>query len=270
MGMLGLGLRREHFSWLLENQPQVTTWFEAISENFMDTQGRPLAVLEHVRGDRPVALHGVSLSIGSVQRPNEDYLESLASLVERIDPFLVSDHFCFTHAGRGNLHDLLPLPFTEEAVQVVARNVSIVQERLGRRVALENVSSYLMFRQSTMTEWEFIAEVVRRADCRILLDVNNVYVNASNHGFEAQDFLRGIPAEAVAEIHIGGHAELPGFLFDTHGAPVAESVWDLLRLAVERSPDAPILLERDEDIPALDELERELARAADHAFADSF
>ncbi|MBL8020654.1 MAG: DUF692 domain-containing protein [Leptospirales bacterium] len=258
---VGLGLRREHYPFLLENRPRVAGWFEAISENYMDSEGRPMAVLEHVRRDFPVALHGVSLSIGAVEPPSMLYLQRLRNLTQRIDPFLVSDHFSWGRARAEYLHDLLPLPFCEESIACVSRNLDIVQEYLGRSIALENVSSYLTYTSSTLSEWEFISEVVRRSGCRLLLDVNNIYVNAKNHGFSAKTFIESIPNESVAEIHIAGHSDRGTHLFDTHSTAVCDDVWNLLRCAVARMPRVPVLLERDEDIPSFPELEQELERA---------
>ena len=200
----GIGLRTKHFPDLLE-QGRRAEWFEVISENFLNVGGRPRAVLEAVRRDRPIVLHGVSLSVGSVDPLDTAYLRDLRALADAVEPAWVSDHLCWGTFGRHNAHDLLPLPFTEESLDHVVSRVSEVQERLGRRILLENVSSYLTYASSTLPEWEFLSEVARRADCLILLDVNNVYVSATNHGFDAGEFVRAIPVDRVAQLHLAGH-----------------------------------------------------------------
>ena len=257
----GIGLRPRHFERFLGERPPVD-WVEAISENFMAAGGRPLAVLEKVRRDVPVALHGVSLSIGSVDPLSERYLADLESLVRRIQPALVTDHLCWgSHRGH-YVHDLLPLPYTEEALDHVARRVARVQDRLGRQILLENPSSYVAFRDSTMAEWEFLAELARRADCGILLDVNNVYVSARNFGFDPLRYLDGIPADRVGQFHLAGHGDLGRYLLDTHGEPVPDPVWALYREALRRFGAAPALVEWDERIPPLEVVVAESRRAA--------
>ncbi len=259
---VGVGLRSVHYPHLLTRPKMAVRWFEAISENYMDTEGRPLEVLLAVRRDYPVALHGVSLSIGGVEGPRPGYLEALKRLADRVDPWLVSDHLCFTGAHASNAHDLLPLPYTEEAVAVAARNVRRAQDVLGRRIALENVSSYLTYRESVMTEWEFLVAVAEAADCGILLDVNNVYVSATNHGFAAEDYLDAVPPERVLQMHLGGYSDMGDFLFDTHSRAPTEPVWALFRRAAARFPKAPVLVEWDEDVPAWSELEAQAVKAA--------
>jgi uncharacterized protein (UPF0276 family) len=256
-----VGLRREHFQRVLD-APTHVDWFEVISENFMVAGGRPLHVLERVRRDYPVVLHGVSLSIGGTDPLRDDYLDGLVALAARVEPAWISDHLCWTGMGGHNAHDLLPLPYTEEALGHVARRVGGVQERLGRRIALENVSTYLQFEGAQMPEWEFLAEVAARADCGILLDVNNVYVSASNHGFDPEKYIAAIPAERVWQIHLAGHTDKGTHLLDTHGAPVCDAVWDLYRFATRRVGLIPSLIEWDEDVPAWDVLEAESLRAA--------
>jgi uncharacterized protein (UPF0276 family) len=237
-------------------------WIEAISENFIGVGGRPLAVLEKARRDFPVVLHGVSLSIGSVDPLDREHLAGLRGLADRIEPAYVSDHLCWgSHRGR-YLHDLLPLPCTEEALQHVAERVQEVQDALGRQILLENVSSYVAFRGSTMPEWEFVAGVAERADCGILLDINNVYVSARNHGFDARAYLAAIPPDRVGQFHLAGHSDRGTYLFDTHDAPVADAVWDLYAAAVRRFGRVPALIEWDEHVPALERLVEESRAAA--------
>jgi uncharacterized protein len=257
----GIGLRTKHFARFLEERPAVE-WVEAISENFMAGGGRPLAVLEKVRLDVPVALHGVSLAIGSVDPIPERYLADLERLVRRIEPALVTDHLCWgTHRGQ-YVHDLLPLPYTEESLAHVAGRVRQVQDRLGRQILLENPSSYVAFRDSTMTEWEFISELSRRADCGILLDVNNVYVSARNFGFDPIAYLDGIPADRVGQFHLAGHTDKGKYLLDTHDEPVPAAVWDLYVEALHRFGRVPSLVEWDEHIPPLDDVVAQSRAAA--------
>jgi uncharacterized protein len=259
---VGVGLRPVHYQHLLARPRTPVRWLEAISENYMDTEGRPLETLLALRRDFPIALHGVSLSAGGVEGARPGYLARLRKLAERVDPWIVTDHLCFTGAHASNVHDLLPLPYTREAVETVASNVSRAQDALGREIALENVSSYLSYRESSMTEWEFLVAVARRAGCGILLDVNNVFVSASNHGFRAEDYLDFVPAELVRQIHLGGYSDMGDFLFDTHSRAPTEPVWALFRRAAARFPGAPVLVEWDEDVPAWPELEAQASKAA--------
>jgi uncharacterized protein (UPF0276 family) len=259
----GIGLRPKHYPRILEGQR--ADWFEVISENFMIPGGRPLAVLEQVRADTPVVLHGVSLSIGSTDALNLAYLDDLARLIARVEPAWVSDHLCWGSHGRRYAHDLLPLPYTEEAIDHVVGRVREVQDRLGRRILLENVSSYVAFRHSTMPEWAFISAIAEQADCGILLDVNNVFVSAVNHGFRAADYLAGLPADRIGQIHLAGHSDHGTHLLDTHDAPVRGEVWDLYRDAVRRFGALPTLVEWDDHVPPIEDVlaEAERARAAE-------
>ena len=257
----GIGLRSKHYARFLSERPEVG-WIEAISENFIDVGGRPLAVLEKVRRDFPVVLHGVSLSIGSVDPLDLRHLAGLRALADRIQPAYVSDHLCWgTHRGR-YLHDLLPLPYTEEALKHVASRVRQVQDFLGRQILLENVSTYAAFRGSTLPEWEFLAGLAERADCGILLDVNNVYVSARNHGFDAREYLSGIPPDRVGQFHLAGHSDRGTYLFDTHDAPVADPVWELYAAAVRRFGRVSSLIEWDDQVPELERLVEESRSAA--------
>jgi uncharacterized protein len=257
----GIGLRTRHFDRFLAERPAVD-WVEVISENFFAPGGRPMAVLEKVRRDMPVVLHGVSLSIGSTDPLSVTYLSKLGALARRIAPAWISDHLCWGSHGGRYVHDLWPLPFTEEALEHVVRRVSAVQEALGARILLENVSSYVTFRASTMTEWDFVAEIARRADCGILLDVNNVYVSARNHAFDPSAYLAALPAERIGQIHLAGHTDQGDWLLDSHGAPVADPVWELYGEAVRRFGAVPTLVEWDDAIPPLEDVVAERDRAA--------
>jgi uncharacterized protein (UPF0276 family) len=256
----GVGLRPKHYNEILEGHPAID-WFEVISENFMVPGGRPRHILETVRATYPVALHGVSLSIGSTDPLNRDYLRQLNELARRIAPAWISDHLCWTGVGGHNLHDLLPLPYTEEAITHVVERVQQVQDLLGRRILLENVSTYFEYLHSAMPEWEFLTEVVERADCGILLDINNIFVSAFNHGFSARDYLHAVPVERVHQFHLAGYSDRGSFLHDTHDHPVADAVWELYAQAVHRFGQVSTLIEWDDHIPPLAVLQAEAARA---------
>jgi uncharacterized protein (UPF0276 family) len=257
----GIGLRTKHFAQFMAERSPVD-WVEAVTENFMARGGRPISVLEKVRGEVPVVLHGVSLAIGSVDPIPERYLTELAAIVRRIEPALVSDHLCWgTHRGQ-YVHDLLPLPYTEEALAHVVSRVEQVQELLGRQLLLENPSSYVGFKDSTMTEWEFLSELARRSGCGILLDVNNVYVSARNFGFDPRKYLRGIPIDRVGYFHLAGHSDKGKYLLDSHDHAVPAAVWDLYREAVRRFGRVPALVEWDDAIPPLRDVVAESRRAA--------
>lgn len=256
----GLGLRPAHYEEIFRTRPDVD-WFEIISENFLVAGGRPLRNLERIRRDFPVAMHGVSLSIGAADPLDRAYLSGLKKLAERLQPMWISDHLCWTGAHGINLHDPLPLPYTDECVLHVAGRVRDVQDYLGRRILLENVSSYVTFTRSTLSEWEFLAQVAAEADCMILLDVNNVYVSAANHGFDATAYIDAMPQSRVAQLHLAGHDATATILVDTHDAPVPAGVWELYGRAVERFPHAPTMIERDDKIPPLAELVAELDAA---------
>lgn len=256
----GLGLRPAHYAALLETRAPLE-WLEIISENFMVDGGKPMAMLDRLRADYPMALHGVALSIGSTDALDRDYLKKLKALADRVDPLWISDHFCWTGVGGHTSHDLLPLPYTEEAVRLLVSRIGQVQHELGRRLVLENVSSYLGYAVSDMTEWDFIRTVAEEADCLLLLDVNNVYVSSVNHGFDPLDYLAGIPAARVQQIHLAGHSTHDDHLVDTHDQPVCEAVWALYEHACRLFGDVATMIERDDNIPDLPELLAELARA---------
>lgn len=256
----GVGLRSEHYGIILEKNPPMD-WFEAVSENFMDTGGRPFHILKKIRAHYPVALHGVALSIGSADPLNSSYLQRLKNLIERIDPFIVSDHLCWTGIEGKQIHDLLPLPYTGEAVRHVVERVLYVQDFLKRRILLENVSSYVTYRHSELTEWEFLAEVSKRSGCGILLDLNNIYVNSKNHGFDPESYLRRLSASSVEQFHLAGHTDMGEYLFDTHGGEVIDPVWELYQKALGVWGQVPTLIEWDEKIPSFERLAEEAARA---------
>jgi uncharacterized protein (UPF0276 family) len=256
----GIGLRTEHYAEVLATGPSVD-WFEVISDNFMVPGGNPRRVLRAVRERWPVVLHGVSLSLGGTDSLDARYLDELAALAAEVEPAIVSDHLCWGGHGGRWVHDLLPLPFTEEALAHVAERVLRVQDRLKRRILVENVSSYVAFAHSTMTEPEFLTALAERADCGLLLDVNNVFVSAHNHGFDARAFIDAIPAARVGQFHLAGHSRLGELLLDTHDHPVRDEVWELYRHAVARFGAAPTLIEWDDKLPPLARLVDESLRA---------
>ena len=257
----GIVLRPPHYAEVVNDHPTVD-WFEVITENFMVAGGNPRRVLRKVRERYPVVLHGVSLSLGSVDPLDSRYLDALGALAAETEPAWISDHLCWSSYGGHTGHDLWPLPFTEESLAHVARRVQAVEERLGRPILIENVSSYLEYTHSTIPEWEFLAELARRADCGLLLDVNNVYVSARNHGFDPEAFLAGVPAELVKQIQLAGHRDEGTHLLDTHDHPVCDAVWSLYRSAVERFGAVSTLIERDDDIPPLADVIAESRQAA--------
>ena len=236
-------------------------WFEILSENYMVPGGKPLRMLDRVCAERPVVLHGVSLNVGSVDPLDDRYLDDLAELVRRTEPRWVSDHLCWTGVGGHNLHDLVPLPYSEESVRHVAGRVRQVQDRLRRRIVLENVSSYMSFEADAMNEWEFLVAVAEEADCGILLDVNNVFVSAWNHGFEAKTYIDAVPPERVFHIHLAGHSESPPLLIDTHDHPVRDEVWDLYAHTLRRMGPVSTSIEWDDQIPPFSRLLEEVERA---------
>lgn len=256
----GLGLRPQHYEAICASRPRVD-WFEVLSENYLVGGGKPLRWLERIRADYPLVMHGVSLSIGSTAPLDRAYLLELKALAQRVQPEWISDHLCWTGVGGRNLHDLLPLPHTAEALRHVAARVRQVQDFLGCRILLENVSSYLGYSHSEMPEWEFLAALADAADCDILLDLNNIYVNSRNHGFDPGQYLDGIPPGRVRQIHLAGHSRQGRLLIDTHDHPVPEPVWALYASAVQRFGGVAAMVERDARIPPLAELERELDRA---------
>jgi uncharacterized protein len=265
----GLGLRPQHYLEILEpvdGRAPAIDWFEIISENYLIPGGRPLAMLDRVAERYPLVMHGVSMSIASTAPFDEDYLDALKALARRVNPKWISDHLCWTGVHGFNLHDLLPFPYTQEALGHITARVHHVQERLGRPLCLENVSTYVEFNTSEMTEWDFIAELTKRTGCWLLLDVNNVYVSSFNHGYDAAAFLNAIPRDRVIQFHLAGHSEMGTHIIDTHDHPVTPEVWDLYEMAVRRFGPVSAMIERDDNIPPLAEVVEELdiarARAA--------
>lgn len=256
----GIGLRPPCYEYILNERPAVD-WFEFISEDYLVPGGRPYYFLEKIRAHYPMVMHGVSLSIGTSDPVNKTYLANLRTLADRIQPAWISDHFCWTGLNGTNYHDLLPLPYTQACIDHIVPRIQQVQDYLGRRIALENVSSYINYQASEMTEWEFITQVAKQADCLVLLDVNNVYVSSYNHDFDPIKFLDGIPVERVQQFHLAGHTFAGDYIVDTHDHAVIPEVWSLYEYAVRRFGNVSALLERDDHIPKFPELEAELAMA---------
>jgi len=257
----GLGLRPEHYQQVLDSQPSKVDWFEIISENYMIDGGKPLYFLERIRQDYPIVMHGVSMSLGSTDPLNMQYLAQLKALIERVEPVWFSDHLCWTGVDHKNMHDLLPLPYTEAAVEHVAARISQVQDFVGRRMLIENLSSYITYGADAMTEWEFLSAVADRADCFLLLDVNNIYVSSFNHQFDPLDYLRGIPPQRVWQHHLAGHENTGNLIIDTHDHPIIDPVWQLYEQTAQMLGPVSTMIERDANIPPLDELLAELDQA---------
>jgi uncharacterized protein len=256
----GIGLRSPHVTQVRAQQPEIG-WLEVHSENYFVDGGPAIAALDAIRRDYPISLHGVGLSLGSADALDVGHLARLKRLVRRVEPAAVSEHLCWSHVDGRHLNDLLPLPFTDEALTLVCERVEAVQDALARPLLVENVSAYVRFEHDAMSEWEFVAAVAHRTGCKLLFDVNNVYVNAVNHGFDPNAFLAAIPADAVAEIHLAGFDARGDCLIDTHGAPVAPPVWALFRASIARFGPKPTLIEWDTDIPPLEVLLDEAAKA---------
>jgi uncharacterized protein (UPF0276 family) len=257
---LGVGLRTVHFPYILEHHPPVD-WFEIISENFMDSGGRPRYVLEQIAERYPVVMHGVSLSIGSTDPLNEEYLARLKRLADAIKPRWVSDHLCWTGVAGLNAHDLLPIPLNEQTLRHVSDRVRIVQETLERPLVLENPSTYVTFTDSTLSEWEFLSRLTEETDCGLLLDVNNVYVSSVNHDFDPVQYIRSVPHDRVVQFHLAGHSNRQTHLIDTHDNHVIDPVWELYRLAHQHTGGAATLLEWDARIPPFPVVHAEVLKA---------
>jgi uncharacterized protein (UPF0276 family) len=257
----GLGLRTEHYADFLSQRPSNVDWLEVISENYMVPGGKPLHFLDRIRRDYPMVMHGVSLSIGSSDPIDFDYLKQLRALMDRVEPAWVSDHLCWTGVEGLNLHDLMPLPYTEQALRHLTDRLQQVQEYLGQAILIENVSSYVTYQADEMSEWAFIAELTKRSGCQLLLDVNNVYVSSVNHGFDPQDFIDAMPVSQVGQIHLAGHEDHCSYIIDTHDHPICGKVWDLYAYTLQRLGMMPTMIERDDNIPPLQELLDELDAA---------
>jgi uncharacterized protein len=256
----GLGLRPQHYAEILDSEPEID-WFEVISENYMIPGGQPMRMLDRICERYPIVMHGVSMSIASTSPLDMDYLRQLKALAERVKPVWISDHLCWTGVHGVNLHDLLPVPYTNEALNHVVERINQVQDFLDRPFTLENVSSYVTFGESEMSEWDFVSEVAKRTGCWLLFDVNNVYVSAFNHDFSADEFLNGVPKDRIVQFHVAGHSHEESHIIDTHDHPVCPEVWDLYRKAVETFGPVSTMIERDDNIPPLAELVDELQQA---------
>ncbi|WP_342146835.1 DUF692 domain-containing protein [Rickettsiella endosymbiont of Aleochara curtula] len=256
----GLGLRTQHYAYILEHRPAVD-WFEAITEDYLVPGGKPLHYLNRIREHYPLVMHGVSLSIGSCDPLNTEYLTKVKVLADKIQPVWISDHLCWTGIAGLNMHDLLPLPYTEEALKHVVDRVKQVQDFLGRQILLENVSSYIEYSDSKVTEWEFLTAIAEQADCFILLDINNIYVSAVNHHFDPLDYLNAMPIHRVRQFHLAGHKNCGDYIIDTHDAPIIDGVWSLYEQAVKRFGRVATMIERDDDIPEFPVLFAELQQA---------
>lgn len=257
----GLGLRPDHYETVLQQKPDVD-WFEIITENYMVAGGKPLYYLDKIRENYPIVMHGVSLSIGSTDPIDKEYLHQLKCLANRVAPCWISDHLCWTGVSGLNMHDLLPMPYTEKAINHIVARIQEVQEYLGRQILIENVSSYITYHHSEMTEWDFLATIAKRADCLILLDINNIYVSAFNHEFDAIDYMNGIPVKRVQQFHLAGHANHGDYIIDTHDDAVITPVWKLYEYALQRFGKISTMIERDDKIPPLDDLLCELNQAS--------
>ena len=256
----GLGLRSNHYQEIFETQPDVP-WFELLSDNYMAAGGLPIQRAEQIRQNYPITLHGVGMSLGSADPLNYDYLKRLKNLADRLQPAFVSDHIAWVSVAGQYTHDLLPLPYTQDMLQHLNDRIQQVQEYLGRTILIENPSSYLTFTSSDMSEADFIKQLCVSSGCELLLDVNNVYVSAQNHGFDAAEYLAALPADKVKEIHLAGYEEMSGYLFDTHGYQVREPVWQLYKMALEYFGSVPTLIEWDTDVPEFSTLLGEAKKA---------
>lgn len=256
----GLGLRTEHYDDVINLKPDVD-WFEIITENYLIDGGKPLYFLDKVRENYPIVMHGVSLSIGSTDPLDWDYLKQVKTLAKRVEPAWISDHLCWTGVKGLNMHDLLPIPYTKEAISHIAARIREIQDFLGRQILIENVSSYLTYTESEMTEWEFISAIANEADCFILLDVNNIYVSSVNHEFNPLDYINAISPQHVVQIHLAGHSNEGNYIIDTHDAPIIQPVWDLYAATIARFGQVSTIIERDDNIPPIEILLAELNQA---------
>ncbi len=257
----GLGLRAEHYQDILLHKPKTIDWLEILSENYMVKGGKPLYYLDAIRQDYPMVMHGVSMSIGSADPLNYEYLKQLKTLMRRVEPMWISDHLCWTGINHKNMHDLLPLPYTQAAVNHLADRISEVQDFLGVQILIENLSSYITYRNDAMSEWEFISAIAEKADCNILLDINNIYVSSFNHHFDPIEYLEGVPEHRVWQHHLAGHSNNGNLIIDTHDADIIDPVWALYEETAKRFGPVSTMIERDGNIPPLQQVIDEL----DHA-----
>jgi len=258
----GLGLRKEHYNAILDTKPKVD-WFEILTENYLVPGGKPLYFLDQICEQYPVVMHGVSMSLGSHDPLDLDYLKQVKELAKRTDAKWISDHMCFTGVDGINAHDLLPLPYTDEAIKHVSQKIAQAQDYLGMQILVENASTYITYKQSSMTEWDFTKAVAEESDSLILLDINNIFVSAYNHGFDPLEYLDGIPAARVQQHHLAGHSQYDGYIIDTHDHDIVQGVWDLYAEAIKRYGKVSVMIERDDNIPDLPELMTELQMARD-------
>lgn len=256
----GLGLRTEYYETILKDRPTVD-WFEVIAENYMVSGGKPLYYLDAIAEHYPMVMHGVSMSIGSVDPLDWDYLKQLKILIERVNPVWISDHLCWTGQGGHNLHDLMPLPYNSEAIDHVVDRIKQVQDFLGQQMLLENVSSYVTYQHSEMSEWEFYTNIAEAADCLMLLDINNIYVSSRNHGFESVEYINHIPVQRIQQFHLAGHTDYGDYVIDTHDHPIVDPVWDLYATALKRFGAVSTMIERDDHMPPFETLMAELTQA---------
>ena len=257
----GLGLRAEHYQDILDQKPQNIDWLEILTENYMIDGGKPLYFLDAIREHYPMVMHGVSMSLGSTDELDYDYLKKLKQLINRIEPEWFSDHLCWTGVDNKNMHDLLPLPYTEEAVNHLADRIARVQDFVGRQMLIENLSSYITYREDSMTEWEFLSAIAERADCYLLLDVNNIYVSSYNHHFDPLDYLDGINKDRVWQHHLAGHTNDGNLIIDTHDQDIIDPVWNLYEETAQRLGPVSTMIERDGNIPPLEDVLIELDKA---------
>jgi len=256
----GLGLRTDHYQHVIEKKPQVD-WFEIISENYMVPGGKPLANLDKIRANYPMVMHGVSMSIGSTDPLNMQYLKDLKALIQRVEPFWYSDHLCWTHVKQTNSHDLLPLPYNEATIAHIVDRIGQVQDFIGRPMLIENLSSYVTYNESEMPEWQFFNDIAKRSGCYLLLDINNIFVSANNHHFAPVDYINGVDIDKVMQFHLAGHSYQGDMIIDTHDHDVCDPVWDLYAIALKRFGAVSTMIERDDNIPDFPELRAELAIA---------
>lgn len=264
----GLGLRTDHYQDIIDQQPAID-WFEILTENYLVPGGKPLYYLDKISENYPIVMHGVSMSLGSIDPLDMDYMKQVKDLAKRVDARWISDHLCWTGIHQKNMHDLLPLPYTEEALNHVVSKIKQAQDFLGTQLLIENPSTYLTFSSSTLTEWDFMREMALAADCLILLDINNIYVSAFNHGFDPIDYLKAIPANRVQQMHLAGHTNNGDHIIDTHDHPIIDPVWKLYAQSLEYFERVSTMIERDDHIPALSVLIQELEQAK-HIAADVF